>query len=239
MDILLNVEAVTSQHNLKGRGLRHIYDLVESHVQSLKSLGVSPNSYGTLLSSVLLNKLPLEIQLIASRKVDEDRWSPDALLKVVEDEIRARERTTVNSARKPPNQEEATAATLFSGNLTFGPTCCYCGQQHTSRSCETVKLVEDRRRILQRSGRCFVCLRKGHISRNCRTNSRCTDCKGHHHISICSRNAPTNEAPPPSDEQSCYQSAKNQTICRSQRWTQPSGHSLRSNSSDNLSLGPK
>ena len=92
MDILLNVEAVTSQHNLKGRGLRHIYDLVESHVQSLKSLGVSPNSYGTLLSSVLLNKLPLEIRLIASRKVDEDRWSLDALLKVVEEEIRVRER---------------------------------------------------------------------------------------------------------------------------------------------------
>ena len=151
MDILLNVKAVTSQHNLKG--LRHIYDLVESHVRSLKSLGVSPDSYGTLLSSVLLNKLPLEIRLIASRKVDEDRWSLDALLKVVEEEIRARERTTVNSAKKPPNREQATAATLLSGNLTSGPTCCYCGQQHTSRSCETVKLVEGRRRILQRSGR--------------------------------------------------------------------------------------
>ena len=65
MDILFNVEAVTSQHNLKG--LRHIYDLVEFHVQSVKSLGVSPNSYGTLLSSVLLNKLPLEMWLITSR----------------------------------------------------------------------------------------------------------------------------------------------------------------------------
>ena len=98
----------------------------------------------------------------------------------------------MNAAKKPPNREQATAATLFSGNLNSGPPCCYCGQQHTSRSCETVKLVEDRRRILQRSGRCFVCLRKGHISRNCRTN--CTDCKGRHHISICSRNAPTSEA---------------------------------------------
>ena len=69
-----------------------VRSLVESHVRSLKSLGVSPDSYGTLLSSVLLNKLPLEIRLIASRKVDEDRWSLDALLKVVEEEIRVRER---------------------------------------------------------------------------------------------------------------------------------------------------
>ena len=100
----------------------------------------------------------------------------------------------MNSARKPPNRKQATAATLFSGNLTSGLTCCYCGQQHTSCSCETVKLVEDRRRTLQRSGRCFVCLGKGHIFWNCRTNSRCTDCKGRHHISICLRNAPTSEA---------------------------------------------
>ena len=149
-----------SQQNLKG--LRHLYDLVESHVRSLKSLWVSPNSYGTLLSSVVLNKLPLEIRLIASWRVDEDRWSLDALLKVVEEEIRARERTTVNSpapVKKPPNREQATAAALFSGNLTSGLTCCYCGQPHASRSCEIVKLVEDRHHILQRSGRCFVCER--------------------------------------------------------------------------------
>ena len=101
----------------------------------------------------------------------------------------------MNAAKKPPNREQATTATLFSGNLNSGPTCCYCGQQHTSRSCETVKLVEDRRHILQRSGRCFVRLRKSHISQNCCTNLRYTDCKGRHHISICSRNAPTSEAP--------------------------------------------
>ena len=46
MDTLLNVDAVTSQDNLKG--LRHLYDLVESHVRSLKSLGVSSDSYGFL-----------------------------------------------------------------------------------------------------------------------------------------------------------------------------------------------
>ena len=55
MEILLNVEPVTSQHDLKG--LRHLFDLIESHVRSLKSLGVSPDSYGALLSSVLLSPI--------------------------------------------------------------------------------------------------------------------------------------------------------------------------------------
>jgi hypothetical protein len=38
MDLLLNLESVTSQHNLKG--LRHLYDVVEANVRGLRALGV-------------------------------------------------------------------------------------------------------------------------------------------------------------------------------------------------------
>ena len=62
MDALLKIEAITSQFNLKG--LRHLYDLIETQVRSLKSLGVAPESYGTLLSSMLVNKLPPELCLL-------------------------------------------------------------------------------------------------------------------------------------------------------------------------------
>ena len=44
MDLLLNLEAVTSQHNLKG--LRHLFDMVESNVRGLRALGVPSSSYG-------------------------------------------------------------------------------------------------------------------------------------------------------------------------------------------------
>ena len=40
MNALLNVGGVTSPHNI--RGLRHLYDQVETHVCSLKSLVVDP-----------------------------------------------------------------------------------------------------------------------------------------------------------------------------------------------------
>ena len=89
MDILLNADPVTSQHNLKG--LRHLYDIVEAHVRSLKSLGVSSDSYGSLLSSVLLSKLPQELRLIISRMTSEDDWSLTALMEELEKEIKARE----------------------------------------------------------------------------------------------------------------------------------------------------
>jgi len=76
MDLLLNIEAVTSQHHLKG--LRHLVDTVEIHVRGLKALDVTSESYGSLLMSVLLSKLPQELRLLLSRKVGEGsgQWMP-------------------------------------------------------------------------------------------------------------------------------------------------------------------
>ena len=71
MDILLNLDAVTSQHDLKG--LRKLYDVVESNVRGLRALGVQSSSYGGLLTPVLISKLPSEVQLIISRVLEERR----------------------------------------------------------------------------------------------------------------------------------------------------------------------
>ena len=43
MEQLLSIEGVTSQHDVKG--LRKLYDIIESNVRSLKSLNVSAESY--------------------------------------------------------------------------------------------------------------------------------------------------------------------------------------------------
>ena len=63
MDLLLNLEPVSAAHQL--RNLPRLHDSVETHVRSLKSLGVDSKTYGTLLASVLLNKLPQELRLIS------------------------------------------------------------------------------------------------------------------------------------------------------------------------------
>ena len=62
MEILLGQSAVSGEHNL--RGLRRLYNEVEANVRSLKALGVERDSYGTMLTSVLLTKLPPEIRLL-------------------------------------------------------------------------------------------------------------------------------------------------------------------------------
>ena len=196
MEILMNIESVTSSRDLKA--LRKLHDLVESHVRSLSAIGVDPASYGSLLVPVLLNKLPSELQLIASRKIPEGGWSLDPLLKIIEEEIAARERVQTKPSqpgqpqgqRKNSEQNLPTATTLMSNAAPSAFMCCFCQQPHPPAKCTTVTQIEARKQILKRNGRCFRCLRKGHIGRECRSTIKCSHCTGRHHASVCPREHP-------------------------------------------------
>ena len=81
MDELLNMRAVTSATDLLE--LQQLYDSVETHMRGLKSLGVSAETYGSLLSPVFVNKLPVEMRVLISRQVSEASWSLEELLKAM------------------------------------------------------------------------------------------------------------------------------------------------------------
>ncbi len=190
MDILLKAEAVSSQYHLKS--LRHLYDTIETHVRGLRALGIASDSYGSLLTSVLLNKLPQELRLLLSRKIGgEDSWSLDTLMGELRLEIEARERAAAASLT-PGSQtrkymytkEPHTTAALMT--TASNPFCCFCNQSHPSDKCRVITQVEARKQIVRKSGRCFVCLKRGHIGRECRARLRCSKCSGKHHIAICS-----------------------------------------------------
>ena len=42
-----------------------------------------------------------------------------------------------------------------------------------------------RKHMLRKSGNCFICLRRGHLSQECKSSGRCRICNCHHHKSIC------------------------------------------------------
>ena len=93
-------------------------------------------------------------------------------------------------------------ATLVSGQVSSNrdssaPFCCYCQKNHLSEECNTITRIDDRRKILKTTGRCFLCLRRGHIARECRSRNRCRVCKNRHHCSICQMDT-TNTATPAS-----------------------------------------
>ena len=183
MDTLLELEPVTAPTNIKA--LRRLYDKIEFQVRSLKSLGVPLDSYGNLLSSLFMTRLPHEFRLIVSREIGTAEWTVDQIMNIVDREIGARERAFIQTSSHAQglNPGLSTVTAMMAGDGK--PKCCYCKQHHPSASCKTVTDVAQRIVILKKSGRCFICLKRHHMSRNCRSTVSCSLCNGRHHISIC------------------------------------------------------
>ena len=107
-----------------------------------------------------MNKLPQEIRVVICREVTDEGWDLDAIMKIVEREISARERASANAAspvKKQPREGPATTSALLSNN--FSIVCSFCGQPHPSSECGSVTDVGERKQLLVKAGRCFVCLR--------------------------------------------------------------------------------
>ena len=128
METLLNMDAVSSDQDL--RGLRRLYDHAESHIRSLRALEVNPNSYGAMLSSVFQNKLPPELRLIISRQTAGAAIDVETLMKMVEKEVAARERTAGPASLSRRSQEKdkskPTSMSLVAGTQSShsAPICC-------------------------------------------------------------------------------------------------------------------
>ena len=40
-------------------------------------------------------------------------------------------------------------------------------------------------KLIKEKGKCFVCLKSGHISRMCQSNIKCFQCQKRHHVALC------------------------------------------------------
>ena len=68
------------------------------------------------------------------------------------------------------------------GKSKFSSACCH--QKRKPQHCKTVTKIKTRKSILRKKGKCFLCLRDGHVLRNCTQSFTCFKCEGKHHISI-------------------------------------------------------
>ena len=166
MDTLLNLPAVNSRHDL--RGLWQLYDTAEAHMRGLRALGVTADSYGGLLTSILMSKLPLEIRLIISRELTEDKWDVGKLMKIIDREVDARERSATSRSpnpgslpKKPLPRGPPTAAAL-SWQVTLDPSTVLSVSRVTPQARVLIPM-QGRKHYVNLEG----CLRKGHVSRDC------------------------------------------------------------------------
>ena len=150
--------------------------VIEYNVHSLMLLDVKTESYGSLLSFLLMNKLLWELMLIGSLKFgDTDMWDLTGLLKAIEEEVQAWEWSfvcSVHESLRPP-KTQATGAPLLIDTALFW--CCFFQWGHLPQDCQTIVGVESYHKIhvhvLRKIGKCHTCLGKGHVSWNCRNKS--------------------------------------------------------------------
>ena len=189
MDELLKIPVCTSD---RSSALRYVYDKISIHVRGLASLGVSADQYGSLLIPIIMDKLPGDMKLQIARKTTGEVWQIEELLKTIRIEVEAREASDAsklhkenlgsnNKISKPPRPTNSLVTS--EGKIR----CVYCNGEHYSASCETVDDSNKRKDILRKAGRCFVCLKTNHMSKNCVSPRNCRHCNNRHHQSICDR----------------------------------------------------
>ena len=200
IEMLMQLPKVSDTGDLKQ--LRQLLDKTESAVRSLQGIGISIDTYGTFLTPVIMAKIPQELRLILSRGMS-DEWDLDTLIKSFAEELQIRERCALGPVTEQSKMREKRE---FGYGLRFGqskrpPTsstlvsykdrpqqnkemwCTFCSGPHPSARCAVVTEPEAKKRILRQKGRCFGCLRSGHVSRDCQ--ARCYRCGGKHHVSLC------------------------------------------------------
>ena len=84
---------------------------------------------------------------------------------------------------KPAKSDISTAAALTVTSSSV--ECVFCGSGHESSQCSSITDIKRRKELIRKNGRCFICLKKNHMARDCKSKLRCSKCEHRHHTSIC------------------------------------------------------
>ena len=82
-----------------------IYDHFNVHVRSLEALGVTSEHNGSLLTPIIMSRIPENLSLQVARQVSKEVWSITEVLNVIKEEVDAKE-----MSEKVTVKEQRTAA---------------------------------------------------------------------------------------------------------------------------------
>ena len=190
----VHMQELLSLQNDRKTELRTIYDKIMVHVRGLESLGISSEKYGSLLTPVILSRIPSEIALQVARKTSEDIWSIEDIMNIIRREIVAREVSSKVSVKDSKKYEKPAKNLPIGTTKTFvtkfdkskqSIECYFCSKDHYLSSCKEVTDPNERKAIINAAKRCYNCLRIGHNAKDCRQTRRCYHCNGKHNTELC------------------------------------------------------
>ncbi|XP_063442697.1 uncharacterized protein LOC134722997 [Mytilus trossulus] len=189
MKALMNLPAPTND----AFSLRSYGDRLESYVRGLKSLGQTPEMYGSLLVPVVLDKLPIDIRKNIAREHGRDNLILDNLRKSITKEI-----DILEAGEGVTDSDRLYATAFFMGTQSHSykskftdthqktntRTCIFCSGEHYPTECFEVTDANARNQIVKQKQLCFNCLGSHRVAA-CKSTKRCKKCNGMHHTSIC------------------------------------------------------
>ena len=183
-------------------GLRKLYIDVKNGVRNLKTLKIETSTYGCLLIPILKKKLPDELLVIISRKFAGNVRILGELLKHFLEELQAKESCVSYLENQHTESEKSkhgfTASGFYSENRELKSqksrsVYCLGEEDHLPSRCSKVTNINSRKDVLRKFSKCFICLKSGHLAKNCSSKYVCHNCNQRHHISICTKDENKNE----------------------------------------------
>ena len=176
-----------------------LHDTLLNHVRSLESLNIKGETYGVILTPLVLYKLPENIRLEWARLGEGKESDLESLLDFLHTEIVRRERSQTFRApdrrpttnRQQDRQASSSVSSLFS-NSSNSSECSSCAKGgHTTEQCfKFLKLtVAERYKLALNKALCFQCLKPGHLKRHCQDTvvgeCACPPQRTPHHKLLC------------------------------------------------------
>jgi hypothetical protein len=191
MQGLLKTERVRDERDIAS--LRRMCDGVETHYRGLEALGIEQATYSAIVVPAILDQLPESVRLTITRGTDFHEWNMEDLLTPLKHEVELREehheperKSGREQDRKNWKRNPTSAYALFAKSSHGAEVCAFCLGDHRHEDCKRVENTDKRKEILKKYSRCFNCLKKGHLARNCSLKVKCSACKKEHHTALCS-----------------------------------------------------
>ncbi|CAG7831255.1 unnamed protein product, partial [Allacma fusca] len=189
-----------------------LYDQLESHIRALDTLGVTSDKCAAMLYPLVESCLPEEVLrawqrgsalVNATEEEDPSKNRLARMLQFLRSEVEGDERIRLARAgfgikskqekhlkQKDAIEEVPTAAGLFAGEnqpTSKNANCIFCEKKHASQECFQAQnmTMPEKKACLQKRRGCFVCLRSGHMGKDCRQFVKCLICSQKHFPILC------------------------------------------------------
>ncbi|UYV63232.1 hypothetical protein LAZ67_2003501 [Cordylochernes scorpioides] len=172
--------------------LEGLYDQVESHLRALESLGVTTQQNASFLYPLVESSLPEDLLRIWQRSALAGYGGDELELPITIDQRLERLleflRREVKGDQRLEYMKEGFGESTQRRNYGQHIARMHAAQitEAKGRDCAGWRsmTVTGRRDEIRKFNACFRCLRVGHVIATCRTQFRCSHCKGFHHTAL-------------------------------------------------------